>query len=120
LNELKEILSQLRLSFGTSPPNWPPRSLEDLSRTTSPLMRTIDDLALSIRSLNALRNSDILYLGELVRKSEADLLWTSTCGRKSVNEIKEALSEIGMSLGAELPRWELDAAFEDHGGPETL
>jgi len=66
------------------------------------LFRTVDELELSVRSANCLQNADIRYIGELVQKTEAEMLKTKNFGRKSLNEIKELLSEMGLSLGMRL------------------
>ena len=66
------------------------------------LFRRIDELDLSVRSANCLENADIRYIGELVQKTEAEMLRTKNFGRKSLNEIKEILSEMGLSLGMKL------------------
>ncbi|GLI36055.1 DNA-directed RNA polymerase subunit alpha [Desulforhabdus amnigena] len=66
------------------------------------LFRSVDELELSVRSANCLKNADIRYIGELVQKSEAEMLKTKNFGRKSLNEIKEILSEMGLSLGVKL------------------
>ncbi|MDR1111453.1 MAG: DNA-directed RNA polymerase subunit alpha [Deltaproteobacteria bacterium] len=61
--------------------------------------RTVDELELSVRSANCLKNADIYYIGELVQKTETEMLKTKNFGRKSLNEIKEVLTELGLSLG---------------------
>lgn len=66
------------------------------------LFRSVDELELSVRSANCLKNADIRYIGELVQKTEAEMLKTKNFGRKSLNEIKEILSEMGLSLGMKL------------------
>ncbi|MFN8543044.1 MAG: DNA-directed RNA polymerase subunit alpha [Candidatus Binatia bacterium] len=66
------------------------------------LFRTVDDLELSVRSANCLQNADLRYLGELVQKTEQEMLKTKNFGRKSLNEIKEILREMGLSLGMRL------------------
>lgn len=66
------------------------------------LFRSVDELELSVRSANCLKNADIRYIGELVQKSEAEMLKTKNFGRKSLNEIKEILAEMGLSLGMKL------------------
>jgi DNA-directed RNA polymerase subunit alpha len=78
--------------------------------TTSPqlnenLFRSVDDLELSVRSANCLKNANIRYIGELVAKSEAEMLKTKNFGRKSLNEIKEILSEMGLNLGMKVDGW---------------
>jgi len=70
------------------------------------LYRSVEDLELSVRSANCLRNADIRYIGELVQKSEAEMLKTKNFGRKSLNEIKQLLSEMELSLGMKLEGWE--------------
>ena len=66
------------------------------------LFRRIDEIELSVRSANCLENADIKYIGELVTKSEAEMLRTKNFGRKSLNEIKEILTEMGLGLGMKL------------------
>ena len=61
--------------------------------------RTVDELELSVRSANCLKNANIFYIGELVQRSESEMLRTKNFGRKSLNEIKEVLTEMGLSLG---------------------
>jgi DNA-directed RNA polymerase subunit alpha len=76
------------------------------------LYRNVDELELSVRSANCLKNADIKYIGELVQKSEQEILMTKNFGRKSLNEIKEILACMGLKLGIRLdnfpPREELD------------
>lgn len=69
------------------------------------LFRSVDDLELSVRSANCLKNANIRYIGELVQKSEAEMLKTKNFGRKSLNEIKDILSEMGLSLGMKMEGW---------------
>jgi DNA-directed RNA polymerase subunit alpha len=72
------------------------------------LLRHVDDLELSVRSANCLKNAGINLIGELVQKTEADMLKTKNFGRKSLNEIKEILQESGMGFGMKLdfPPWD--------------
>ena len=63
------------------------------------LLKSVDELELSVRSANCLKNAGIHIIGELVQKTEAEMLKTRNFGRKSLNEIKEILSEMGLSLG---------------------
>lgn len=63
------------------------------------LYKKVDELELSVRSANCLQNADIVYIGELVQRSEAEMLKTKNFGRKSLNEIKEILSEMGLAFG---------------------
>jgi DNA-directed RNA polymerase subunit alpha len=66
------------------------------------LYRSVEELELSVRSANCLKNADILKIYQLVSKTEAEMLKTKNFGRKSLNEIKEVLSEMGLSLGMRL------------------
>lgn len=66
------------------------------------LYRSVEELELSVRSANCLKNANIRYIGELVQKTEAEMLKTKNFGRKSLNEIKEVLAEMGLTLGMKL------------------
>jgi DNA-directed RNA polymerase subunit alpha len=66
------------------------------------LLRSIDELELSVRSYNCLKNADIKTIADLVQKSEAEMLKTKNFGRKSLNEIKELLAEMGLTLGMKI------------------
>jgi DNA-directed RNA polymerase subunit alpha len=70
------------------------------------LNRSVEELELSVRSANCLKNANITYIGELVQKTEAEMLKTKNFGRKSLNEIKEILTEMGLSLGLKIPSWQ--------------
>jgi DNA-directed RNA polymerase subunit alpha len=69
------------------------------------LLRKVDELELSVRSANCLKNDNIIYIGDLVQKTEQEMLRTPNFGRKSLNEIKEVLSQMGLHLGMEIPGW---------------
>jgi DNA-directed RNA polymerase subunit alpha len=69
------------------------------------LLRKVDELELSVRSANCLKNDNIVYIGDLVQKTEAEMLRTPNFGRKSLNEIKEVLLQMGLHLGMEIPNW---------------
>ena len=69
------------------------------------LLRKVDELELSVRSANCLKNDNIIYIGDLVQKSETDMLRTPNFGRKSLNEIKEVLGQMSLHLGMEIPNW---------------
>ncbi|QDH16456.1 DNA-directed RNA polymerase subunit alpha [Swingsia samuiensis] len=69
------------------------------------LLRKVDELELSVRSANCLKNDNIVYIGDLVQKSEQEMLRTPNFGRKSLNEIKEVLTGMGLSLGMNVPAW---------------
>jgi len=69
------------------------------------LLRRVDELELSVRSANCLKNDNIVYIGDLIQKTEAEMLRTPNFGRKSLNEIKEVLISMGLHLGMEVPEW---------------
>ena len=69
------------------------------------LLRKVDELELSVRSANCLKNDNIIYIGDLVQKSETEMLRTPNFGRKSLNEIKEVLAQMGLHLGMEIANW---------------
>lgn len=69
------------------------------------LLRKVEELELSVRSANCLKNDSIVYIGDLVQKTEAEMLRTPNFGRKSLNEIKEVLSQMGLHLGMEVVGW---------------
>jgi len=84
------------------------------------LLKKVDELELSVRSANCLKNDNIVYIGDLIQKSEAEMLRTPNFGRKSLNEIKEVLAQMGLHLGMEAPNWppenieDLAKRFEEH------
>jgi len=84
------------------------------------LLKKVDELELSVRSANCLKNDNIVYIGDLIQKSEAEMLRTPNFGRKSLNEIKEVLAQMGLHLGMEVPNWppenidELAKKLESH------
>ena len=69
------------------------------------LLKKVDELELSVRSANCLKNDNIVYIGDLIQKTEAEMLRTPNFGRKSLNEIKEVLAQLGLHLGMEVPDW---------------
>ena len=69
------------------------------------LLKKVDELELSVRSANCLKNDNIVYIGDLVQKSENDMLRTPNFGRKSLNEIKEVLTQMGLYLGMQVDQW---------------
>jgi DNA-directed RNA polymerase subunit alpha len=77
------------------------------------LYRSVDELELSVRSANCLQNANIHYIGDLVQKTEAEMLKTKNFGRKSLKEIKEILAQMGLSLGMKLPNWQGPAPAHD-------
>ena len=69
------------------------------------LLKKVEELELSVRSANCLKNDNIVYIGDLVQKTEAEMLRTPNFGRKSLNEIKEVLAKMGIHLGMDTPGW---------------
>ena len=94
------------------------RPVEELKFNPN-LLKKVDELELSVRSANCLKNDNIVYIGDLVRKTEAEMLKTPNFGRKSLNEIKEVLTNMGLRFGMEIDGWppenieELAKKFED-------
>jgi len=76
------------------------------------LLKKVDELELSVRSMNCLKNDNIIYIGDLVQKTEPEMLRTPNFGRKSLNEIKEVLSSMSLYLGMEIPNWPPDDIAE--------
>lgn len=101
---LKEQL-QIFLTFDESlEPSEEMKSMGNSSLNEN-LFRSVDDLELSVRSANCLKNANIRYIGELVVRSEGEMLKTKNFGRKSLNEIKEILIEMGLGLGMKIDGW---------------
>jgi len=76
------------------------------------LLKKVDELELSVRSMNCLKNDNIIYIGDLVQKTEGEMLRTPNFGRKSLNEIKEVLGSMSLYLGMEVPNWPPDNIAE--------
>ena len=101
----------------------PKRAIEEIRHPelafNAALLKKVDELELSVRSANCLKNDNIVYIGDLIQKSEAEMLRTPNFGRKSLNEIKEVLASMGLHLGMEVPNWppdnieDLAKRFED-------
>ena len=93
-------------------------SVEKLSFNSN-LLKKVEELELSVRSANCLKNDNIIYIGDLVQKSESEMLRTPNFGRKSLNEIKEVLQQMELNLGMSVPDWppenidELAKKYED-------
>ena len=85
-------------------PDIPKNDSED-NKLNDNLFRTVEELELSVRSANCLANANIIRIGDLVEKTEGEMLKTKNFGRKSLREIKEILSEMGLSLGMKLDNW---------------
>jgi DNA-directed RNA polymerase subunit alpha len=88
----------------TFEPNDEPIS-EEQEKLNENLDKSVDELELSVRSANYLQNANIRYIDELVQHTEAEMLKTKNFGRKSLNEIKEILGEMGLSLGMKVDGW---------------
>ena len=94
-----------------------PQEIEKKTQTTElefnkNLLRKVDELELSVRSMNCLKNDNIIYIGDLVQKTEPEMLRTPNFGRKSLNEIKEVLNSMSLYLGMEIPNWPPDNIAE--------
>ena len=94
-----------------------PKEIEKKTQTTElefnkNLLRKVDELELSVRSMNCLKNDNIIYIGDLVQKTEPEMLRTPNFGRKSLNEIKEVLNSMSLYLGMEIPNWPPDNIAE--------
>jgi len=83
----------------------PAESQTDTNQLNRYLLKKVDELELSVRSANCLKNDNIIYIGDLVQKTEAEMLRTPNFGRKSLNEIKEVLASMGLRLGMDIPGW---------------
>ena len=79
-------------------------SAEKLSFNSN-LLKKVEELELSVRSANCLKNDNIIYIGDLVQKTESEMLRTPNFGRKSLNEIKEVLTQMELNLGMSVPDW---------------
>ena len=91
---------------------------EDSQVLNENLFRSVDELELSVRSANCLKHANIKYIGDLVQKTEAEILATKNFGRKSLNEIKEILTDMGLSLGMKIDNWP-PRRLEDEAEAET-
>jgi len=96
-----------------------PSAVEEIGFSAA-LLKKVDELELSVRSANCLKNDNIVYIGDLIQKTETEMLRTPNFGRKSLNEIKEVLAEMSLHLGMEMPNWppenieELAKRFEEN------
>jgi DNA-directed RNA polymerase subunit alpha len=87
------------------PSGMPSEAPTDTNQLNRYLLKKVDELELSVRSANCLKNDNIIYIGDLVQKTEAEMLRTPNFGRKSLNEIKEVLASMGLRLGMDIPGW---------------
>jgi DNA-directed RNA polymerase subunit alpha len=98
---LKEHLNMF-INFEEEPEGMEEKAMEEPPVFNENLYRGVNELELSVRAANCLRNASIRYIGELVQKTEQEMLKTKNFGRKSLNEIKEILGEMGLHLGMKL------------------
>lgn len=98
---LKEQL-QIFINFEELPESVHEEIMEEKPKLNENLYRRVDELELSVRSANCLQNANIKYIGELCQKTEAEMLKTKNFGRKSLNEIKSMLTDMGLELGLKL------------------
>ena len=114
------LQDQLATFINFDEPESAQRADEDDGLEFNPLLlKKVDELELSVRSANCLKNDNIVYIGDLIQKTEAEMLRTPNFGRKSLNEIKEVLSGMGLHLGMDIEEWppenieDLAKKFED-------
>ena len=114
------LQDQLSIFVNFEEPESAGRQDEDDGLEFNPLLlKKVDELELSVRSANCLKNDNIVYIGDLIQKTEAEMLRTPNFGRKSLNEIKEVLSGMGLHLGMDVEDWppdnieDLAKKFED-------
>ena len=115
------LQDQLSIFVNFEEPESATRTEEEEELEFNPLLlKKVDELELSVRSANCLKNDNIVYIGDLIQKTEAEMLRTPNFGRKSLNEIKELLSTMGLHLGMDIVDWppenieDLAKKFEDH------
>jgi DNA-directed RNA polymerase subunit alpha len=101
---LKEQLS-IWVNFEESEETSYPLPMGDDEPLNENLFRSVEELELSVRSANCLQNANITLIGELVQRTEQDMLKTKNFGRKSLKEIKEILANMGLSLGMKIDNW---------------
>lgn len=82
-----------------------PKEISPEQEFNKNLLKTIDELELSVRSYNCLKNENIIYVGDLVAKTESEMLKTANFGRKSLNELKDNLKAMGLTFGMKIPNW---------------
>jgi DNA-directed RNA polymerase subunit alpha len=113
------LQDQLSIFVNFDEPEAAPEPTTRTSWSSTRLLKKVDELELSVRSANCLKNDNIVYIGDLIQKTEAEMLRTPNFGRKSLNEIKEVLSGMGLHLGMDIVDWppenieDLAKKFED-------
>jgi hypothetical protein len=101
---LKEV-SETLAHFGMDAANWPTEGLAAIVLETGIFFERVDEMELSVRSANCLKNDNIDYIGQLVQKTEDEMLRTPNFGRRSLNEVKELLANMGLRLGMDISGW---------------
>jgi DNA-directed RNA polymerase subunit alpha len=114
---LKEQMAPF-ITFEEEPEPTETTDQEEGDKFNQNLFRPVSELELSVRSANCLKNANITYIGELVQKTEAEMLKTKNFGRKSLNEIKSILEEMGLSLGLKLESFQPPRKQEQPGTQE--
>ena len=99
------ILQQQLTSFVDLEADKEPEQAEDEDEVDPILLRPVDDLELTVRSANCLKAENLYYIGDLIQRTEVDLLKTPNLGKKSLTEIKDVLASKGLSLGMRLEQW---------------
>src|SRR3954465_12824156 len=100
-----QVRSPMPSMIGQPTAAMPVETQADTNQLNRNLLKKVDELELSVRSANCLKNDNIIYIGDLVQKTEAEMLRTPNFGRKSLNEIKEVLASMGLRLGMDIPGW---------------
>jgi len=102
------VLCEQLAVFAQLESDWQPTGMPSAPQPTNfdpILLRPVDELELTVRSANCLKAENIYYIGDLIQRTETELLKTPNLGRKSLNEIKEVLASRGLTLGARLENW---------------
>ena len=99
------LQEQFNMFINFEEPEALPEKEEEEIKFNKNLLRKVEELELSVRSANCLKNDNIVFIGDLVRKSENEMLRTPNFGRKSLNEIKEVLTQMDLRLGMEIEDW---------------
>lgn len=104
-SQIKEALAECGLHLGMEVPYWPTERLAAIVLKAGIFFERVDEMPLSVRSANCLKHANVDYVGQLVQKTDEELLRTPNFGRSSLNEIREMLSGMGLPLGTDLSDW---------------
>lgn len=110
LAQIKEALAESGLHLGMEVPVWPADGLAATALMASALFERTDEMPLAVRSSNCLKHANVDYVGQLVQKTDVELLQILNFSRKSLDEIRELLSGMGLRLGMDLSSWPASAA----------